>query len=60
MVFRWASTPSYSPLFTNLSAKDASAVVEKLDAKGVPYELTDGGGTIMVPAGRGLLDRASR
>jgi flagellar M-ring protein FliF len=49
MVFRWASTPSYAPLFTNLAAADASAVVEQLDAAGTPYQLTDGGNTIMVP-----------
>lgn len=49
MVFRWASTPSYSPLFTNLSAEDASAVIEQLDADGVPYEITSGGSTISVP-----------
>ncbi|MET3960928.1 flagellar M-ring protein FliF [Marmoricola sp. OAE513] len=49
LVFRWASAPSYSPLFSNLSAKDASAVVDKLDAEGTPYELTDGGSTVMVP-----------
>ena len=49
MVFQWAAKPSYSPLFSNLSAKDASAVVDKLDAAGTPYELTDGGATVMVP-----------
>jgi flagellar M-ring protein FliF len=49
LVFRWASTPSYSPLYSNLSAKDASAVVDKLDAAGTPYKLTNGGATVMVP-----------
>jgi flagellar M-ring protein FliF len=49
MVFRWASAPSYSPLYTGLSAEDASAVVEQLDADGVPYEIGGGGGTISVP-----------
>ncbi|MFL6157591.1 MAG: flagellar basal-body MS-ring/collar protein FliF [Marmoricola sp.] len=49
LVFRWASTPSYSPLYSNLSSKDASAVVDKLDAAGTPYKLTNGGATIMVP-----------
>lgn len=49
MVFQWASQPSYAPLFSNLSAKDASAVVDKLDADGTPYELADGGATVMVP-----------
>src|SRR3954452_12910912 len=46
---RWASAPSYSPLFSNLAPADASAIVEKLSAAGTPYELADGGGTIMVP-----------
>jgi flagellar M-ring protein FliF len=49
MVFRWASTPDYAPLYTNLSATDASAVVDELNTEGVPYELSSGGGTVMVP-----------
>lgn len=49
MVFRWASAPSYAPLYSNLSPEDASAVVEQLDADGVRYELGGGGGTISVP-----------
>ncbi|WGX97848.1 flagellar basal-body MS-ring/collar protein FliF [Nocardioides sp. L-11A] len=49
MVFRWVSTPSYAPLYSNLSGTDASAVIEELDSQGVPYKLTGGGGTIMVP-----------
>ena len=46
---RWAATPTYAPMFSNLSGADAAAVVEKLQASGTPYELTDGGTTIMVP-----------
>ncbi len=49
MVFSWASEPAYSPLFSGLSSSDASAVIDHLDASGVPYELTDGGSTVMVP-----------
>ncbi len=49
MVFRWVSTPSYAPLYSNLSGTDASAVIEELDSQGVPYEIAGGGGTIMVP-----------
>jgi flagellar M-ring protein FliF len=45
----WASTPSYSALFSNLSSKDASAIVESLQKAGTPYELANGGATIMVP-----------
>lgn len=49
MIFRWASAPSYAPLYSNLSSEDASAVVEQLDTSGVPYELAGDGSTIMVP-----------
>ncbi len=50
MVFRWAATPSYAPLYSNLAASDASAVIQELDAQGVAYKLSNGGNTIMVPA----------
>ena len=49
MVFRWRRPRTTRPLYTNLSAEDASAVVDELDAQGVPYELSDGGATVMVP-----------
>jgi flagellar M-ring protein FliF len=49
-VSAWLSKPTMSPLFANLSATDASAIVDQLSAKGVEYQLTDGGSTIMVPA----------
>ncbi len=49
MVFRWASTPAYAPLFTNIAPADASAVVDKLNSAGTPYQLADGGNTILVP-----------
>ncbi|MET8149242.1 flagellar basal-body MS-ring/collar protein FliF [Actinoplanes sp. NPDC049668] len=45
----WAAKPSYSALFSNLSSKDASAIVESLQKTGTPYELANGGSTIMVP-----------
>lgn len=45
----WASKPTMSPLFSGLSATDASAVVDQLNAEGVQYQLTDGGATVMVP-----------
>lgn len=49
VAFQWAVAPSYAPLFSDLAASDASAVIEELDARGIPYEIADGGGTIMVP-----------
>jgi flagellar M-ring protein FliF len=45
----WASKPAYGTLFNNLSSKDASAIVESLQASGTAYELANGGATIMVP-----------
>ena len=45
----WASKPSYSPLFSGLQPSDANTIVEQLQADGVPYEIANGGGTIMVP-----------
>lgn len=39
----------YAPLFGNLDPQGASAIVEKLKQDKVPYQLTDGGATIMVP-----------
>ncbi|MFD5276360.1 flagellar basal-body MS-ring/collar protein FliF [Pseudarthrobacter sp. NPDC058362] len=41
--------PSYTPLFSGLQASDASTIVEQLRADGVPYELSGGGSTILVP-----------
>ncbi|MFB7894203.1 flagellar basal-body MS-ring/collar protein FliF [Microbacterium sp. NPDC056044] len=45
----WLSRPTYTPLFSGLSAADANAVVEQLRSASVPYELADGGATVMVP-----------
>ncbi|MET7420644.1 flagellar basal-body MS-ring/collar protein FliF [Dactylosporangium sp. NPDC005555] len=46
----WAGKPTMAPLFSNLAAADASAIVDKLNADGVTYTLSDGGGTINVPS----------
>ena len=46
---QWINKPQMSPLFTNLSPTDAAAIVDELNSSGVPYELTAGGSTIMVP-----------
>jgi flagellar M-ring protein FliF len=45
----WLSRPAYTPLFSGLSAADANAVVEQLRSSSVPYQLTDGGATVLVP-----------
>jgi flagellar M-ring protein FliF len=43
--------PSYAPLFTNLQPADAASITSKLSTAKIPYQLTGGGTTIMVPAG---------
>ncbi|MBI1758584.1 MAG: flagellar M-ring protein FliF [Actinobacteria bacterium] len=45
----WAARPTLAPLYSNLSATDANAIVEKLSAGGTTYQLADGGQTILVP-----------
>jgi flagellar M-ring protein FliF len=45
----WAGKPTYAPLFTNLSASDASAIVDKLNSAKKPYKLGEAGTEILVP-----------
>ncbi len=45
----WLTRPTMTPLFSGLSPSDASAIVEQLRSSSVPYELTEGGATILVP-----------
>ena len=45
----WGGRPSYALLYSNLSRKDAAAVVAQLDTDSVPYRLEDGGTTVLVP-----------
>ena len=44
------SKPSYQPLFTNLQSSDAGAITQQLSSQKIPYQLADGGSTILVPA----------
>lgn len=47
----WAGKPAMAPLYTTpLTGTDASAVTAKLTETGTPYELADGGKTILVPS----------
>ena len=46
---KWASKPDYAPLYTGLSSSDAGSVTSALDSAHVPYKITGGGGTILVP-----------
>ena len=45
------ATPAMTPLYSNLSAADATTITQELNTMGVGYELTDGGTQIMVSPG---------
>lgn len=50
LFMRAESKPSYQPLFTNLQAADAGTITQQLTSSKIPYQLADGGTTILVPA----------
>ena len=46
----WSSRPEFSLLYGKLDEGEASKVIAALDEAKVPYEISRGGGAIMVPA----------
>jgi flagellar M-ring protein FliF len=48
----WSQTPEYSVLYAGLSMEDTAAIVQALDAGGIPHRLEPGTGAITVPAAR--------
>ena len=50
----YASSPTYTPLYTGLSLDDSNHIISQLDAEGVPYEVKAGGSQILVPANQVL------
>ncbi len=46
----WIGTPDYKPLYTNMEAADAQALVSQLAAKNIPAQLSPDGKTVNVPA----------
>ncbi|RUO19239.1 flagellar basal-body MS-ring/collar protein FliF [Aliidiomarina haloalkalitolerans] len=45
----WATTPEYRVLYSNLSEADGGRIVSELETQRIPYQLTAGGSTIMIP-----------
>ena len=45
----FASNTKFVPLYNNLSLQEADQVKTELEAQGVPYEISSGGSTILVP-----------
>ncbi|MET0065669.1 MAG: flagellar basal-body MS-ring/collar protein FliF [Candidatus Thiodiazotropha sp.] len=50
-VVLWSQTPSFTPLYGNLSQKDAVEIAQALQQAGISYEIDQGNGIIMVPSG---------
>jgi flagellar M-ring protein FliF len=48
----YGSQPEYGVLFSDLKPADAQTIIEKLKAANVPYQLSNGGTTVSVPAER--------
>jgi len=46
----WATKPNYQVLYSNLEPADGGSIIAELDARGVPYQISEGGRAIMVPA----------
>lgn len=46
----WVQAPDYQLLYSKLTPQDAAQIVERLKSEKIPYELSQGGQTIRVPA----------
>src|SRR6266542_4330820 len=46
----WAGKPDMKPAFSGLTTTDASTISESLRTAKIPFEITDAGTTILVPA----------
>src|SRR5689334_2605569 len=44
-----ATQPQMSPLFTDLSTEDSSAIIKDLERQGVPYDIRNEGAIVLVP-----------
>lgn len=57
VIFALVGGPRMSPLMTELSPEDVSAITSRLTAQNIPYELTGGGSAILVPDDKVLTTR---
>ena len=49
LLVNWARRPDMTMLFQELQPAEASKITDKISAKGIPYELRDGGTAVYVP-----------
>ncbi|MCI0508862.1 flagellar M-ring protein FliF [Chromohalobacter marismortui] len=48
----WARSPEYRVLYSTLTQKDGGKIVTELDSMGVPYQFSENGQALLVPADR--------
>ncbi|NMM08551.1 flagellar basal-body MS-ring/collar protein FliF [Polaromonas sp.] len=48
----WSRTPDYGVLYSNLSDRDGGAIIASLQQMNIPYKFAEGGGALMVAAGK--------
>ncbi|PKE31023.1 flagellar M-ring protein FliF [Rahnella sp. AA] len=46
----WAKQPTYKVLFSNLSDQDGGSIVTQLTQMNIPYQFSDNGGALLIPA----------
>jgi flagellar M-ring protein FliF len=46
----WAKAPTYKVLFSNLNDKDGGAIVTQLSQMNIPYQFSENGSAILIPA----------
>jgi len=49
ILFSWLSKPNYQILYSRLTSEDAGAIIANLKEEKIPYQLKQGGSTILVP-----------
>ncbi|MGD9591703.1 MAG: flagellar basal-body MS-ring/collar protein FliF [Candidatus Berkiella sp.] len=51
-IVMWSKTPDFVPLFSQLSTRDSSDVVDALQRTGIPYRLDENSGLVMVDSSK--------
>jgi len=51
-LINWAGRPEFHPLYSNLDANDAGIILNRLKEQKIPYQLSAGGSTILIPQER--------
>jgi flagellar M-ring protein FliF len=51
-LMNWAGKPEFLPLYSNLDANDAGIILSRLKEQKIPYRLSAGGSTILIPQER--------